>query len=74
MMILCWEGMLLVMGEVMMMGLLIVLMWNIGLVEYLQGGQYGVLILVCDVNVLIIGLMLLLIDFDCCVEYVVCVW
>ena len=64
-----WEGMPLVMGEAMTMGLPIVSMWNTGSAEYLQGGQYGVLTPARDVNALITGLMPLLTDFDCRAEY-----
>ncbi|MCT4453318.1 glycosyltransferase family 4 protein [Lactiplantibacillus plantarum] len=64
-----WEGMPLVMGEAMTMGLPIVSMWNTGSAEYLQGGQYGVLTPARDVNALITGLMPLLTDFECRAEY-----
>ncbi|ETY73553.1 glycosyltransferase [Lactiplantibacillus fabifermentans] len=38
-----WEGMPLVIGEAMAMGLPVVSMWNTGSAEYLQDSQYGVL-------------------------------
>ena len=57
-----WEGMPLVMGEAMIMGLPIISMWNTGSAEYLQAGRHGVLTPARDVNQLINGLLPLLAD------------
>jgi len=57
-----WEGMPLVMGEAMAIGLPIVSMWNTGSAEYLQDGQYGVLTPAENVPALVDAMMPLLID------------
>ena len=64
-----WEGMPLVMGEAMAMGLPIVSMWNTGSAEYLQHGRYGVLTPARDVNGFVTGLLPLLIDQQRRVDY-----
>lgn len=64
-----WEGMPLVMGEAMAMGLPIVSMWNTGSAEYLQAGQHGVLTPARDVNGFVKGLLPLLHDLETRQDY-----
>ncbi|WP_048000324.1 glycosyltransferase [Lactiplantibacillus herbarum] len=57
-----WEGMPLVIGEAMAIGLPIVSMWNTGSAEYLQDGRYGVLTPARNVPALVDDLLPLLMD------------
>ncbi|VDG18917.1 glycosyltransferase [Lactiplantibacillus mudanjiangensis] len=59
-----WEGMPLVMGEAMALGLPVAAMTNTGSAEYLQGGRYGVLTPAHDVIGLWHGMQPLMADLS----------